>query len=224
MNLNNFAEENKPRERLIALGPDNLSDYELLALILRTGTKEMNVIEFSNYLLGKYKLNELSNLSVNELTKEKGIGKAKACEIIAISELVKRYNIRSIKQTIEINSSGKIAEIYIEKLKDKKQEHVYVIYLDIKHKIICEKLIFIGTIDISIIHPREIYKEAIKNSASKIIIIHNHPAGDSTPSNLDVEFTKQLYEVGEIMQIPLLDHIIVGKSYFSFLENGFFKN
>ena len=101
MRLKNFANENKPRERLIEFGADNLSDYELLALILRTGTKSMNVLEFSNYLLGKYKLNELCNLSIEELTKEKGIGKAKACEIIALSELVKRYNVNNIKDNVK---------------------------------------------------------------------------------------------------------------------------
>lgn len=111
----------------------------------------------------------------------------------------------------------------MEKLKNKKQEHVYVIYLDTKLKIISEKLIFIGTIDVSIIHPREIYKEAIKNSASKIIVIHNHPSGDPTPSDNDIKFTKQLDEVGKLMQIPLLDHIIIGDNYYSFQENDFFK-
>lgn len=219
MNLNNYSNENKPRERLIENGAESLSNYELLALILRTGTKEMNVLELSNYLLGKYRLTELSKLSIQELTKEKGIGKAKACEIIAISELVKRHNIDLIKEDTEINKPEYIAKIYQEKLKDKNQEHVYAVYLNTKNKIIAEKLLFIGTIDNSVIHPREIYKEAVKNSAVYIILIHNHPSGDTTPSQSDIDFTQKLKESSKVMDIDLLDHIIVGNDYFSFKEN-----
>ena len=213
----------RPRERLINKGVEYLNNEELLAILLKTGTKNYSVkVLASNILKQLDDINSLKNINLESLIKIKGIGKAKACEILAAIELGKRLNkkITCINQ-IKIYSSNSIYEYYKEKLNEKKQEHFYCVYLDTKNHIIKDKLLFIGTINESLIHPREIFKEAYLLSASSIICVHNHPSGNVNPSNNDIIMTKQLKEVGSILGIKVLDHIIIGKDvYFSFNDNG----
>ena len=213
----------RPRERLLNNGVDNLSNEELLSIILKTGTKNMSVKELSNYVLKQLdSFKELKNINLETLKSIKGIGSAKACELLASIELGKRLNKKyeNLNQ-IKISSANSIYEYYKDKLLDKKQEYFYTVYLDTKNNIIKDKLLFIGTINESIIHPREIFKEAYLLSASSIIIIHNHPSNNTNPSQNDIQMTKQLLEVGKILGIKLLDHIIIGEdNYYSFIEHG----
>ncbi len=212
----------RPRERLINKGVEYLSNEDLLAILLKTGTKENSVKVLANNILKQLDdINNLKEINLERLVKIKGIGKAKACELLAAIELGKRLNkkIDNLNQ-IKIYSSNSIYEYYQDKLKDKLQEYFYCVYLDTKNHIIKDKLLFIGTINESLIHPREIFKEAYLLSASSIICIHNHPSGNVNPSNNDIIMTKQLVEVGKILGIKVLDHIIIGKNnYYSFNDN-----
>ena len=213
----------RPRERLINKGVEYLSNEDLLAILLKTGTKENSVKVLANNILKQLDdINNLKEINLEKLVKIKGIGKAKACELLAAIELGKRLNkkIDNLNQ-IKIYSSNSIYEYYQDKLKDKLQEYFYCVYLDTKNHIIKDKLLFIGTINQSLVHPREVFKEAYLLSATSIICIHNHPSGNVNPSNNDIIITKQLKEVGKLLGINVIDHIIIGKdSYYSFNDNG----
>ena len=191
--------------------------------MLKCGTKDLSVKELANNILKQIdNINNLKDINYEKLIKIKGIGKAKASEILASIELGKRINnkINNINQ-IKIYSSESIFNYYKDKLSDKLQEHFYCVYLDTKNHIIKDKLLFIGTINQSLVHPREVFKEAYLLSASSIICVHNHPSGNVNPSNNDIVITKQLREVGLLLGINVLDHIIIGKDkYYSFNDNG----
>lgn len=208
----------RPREKLVKYGASKLSNIELLAILLRTGNKEKSVLELAKDVL--YKLDELSdlkNISIRELLKIRGIKIAKASTIIAAIELGRRLDELSVK-TNGITTSHDIY-LKMKHLKHEQQEHFYVILLNTKLKVINTKLIYKGTVNSMVIHPREIFKEAIKNNASYLIIVHNHPTGDSTPSLEDKTTTKNLEEVSNIVGIEILDHIIIGNNeYYSFNE------
>lgn len=213
----------RPRERLISNGVEYLNNEELLSILLKCGTKDLSVKELANNILKQIdNINNLKDINYQNLIKIKGIGKAKACEILASIELGKRINnkINNINQ-IKIYSSESIFNYYKDKLSDKLQEHFYCVYLDTKNYIIKDKLLFIGTINQSLVHPREVFKEAYLLSATSIICIHNHPSGNVNPSNNDIIITKQLKEVGKLLGINVLDHLIIGKdTYYSFNDNG----
>jgi DNA repair protein RadC len=213
MKIKDFPKEGRPRERFLKLGPEALSDAELFAILLRTGTKGENVIEMSNRLINEYGLDKLLECSLNELQKIHGIGPAKAMQILTIAELQKRIN-QSKKPIKKISCAQDVFDHFHERLKDEKQENFYVLMLDTRNNIIGEHLVSKGILDASIIHPREVFKPAIKNSASKIILVHNHPSGDPDPSQEDLEITEKLMKAGEEVDIEVLDHVIVGKDGF----------
>ena len=219
MKVKEMINTNRPRERLEIKGPEALSDTELLAIILQKGTKEINVIELSNQLL-KNGFNNLYKMSLNELRKIKGMGFAKACQIKALFELNNRY-VFSKKNGKSIQKAKDVYEYFHPKLSRLEKEYFIVIHLDTKNKIIKEETISIGTLNYSVIHPREVFKSAIRESANAVIMIHNHPSGESEPSDEDLEVTKTLIEAGELLSIKILDHIIIGRdSYYSFAEKG----
>ena len=165
-------------------------------------------------------ISNINDLRINHLTSIKGIGYNKASTILASIELGKRLNNKNKEIRRKLSSPDIIYEYYYEKLKGLKQEHFYAIYLDTKNKIIDEKLMFVGTINASIVHPREIFKESYLLSATSIICVHNHPSGNSLPSREDIEITKVLKSTGDILGIKLQDHIIIGENnYYSFYEN-----
>lgn len=221
MKIKEIPINDRPIERLINNGSNVLSNDELLAILLKTGTKEMSAKELGTLILKKININELKNITIEELISIKGIGNKKAAVIMAAIELSKRMNQKVVNIRNEMSDPLKIYNHYKEILKDKKQEHFYAIYLDIKNKIIKDKLLFIGTINYSMVHPREIFKEAYLIGAISIIIVHNHPSGEVLPSKNDIETTKQLDAVGKLMGIPIIDHIIIGENkYYSFCENG----
>lgn len=221
MKIKEIPINDRPIERLINNGSNVLSNDELLAILLKTGTKEMSAKELGTLILKKININELKNITFEELINIKGIGNKKAAVIMAAIELSKRMNQKVVNIRDKISDPLNIYNHYKEILKDKKQEHFYAIYLDIKNKIIKDKLLFIGTINYSMVHPREIFKEAYLIGAISIIIVHNHPSGEVLPSKNDIETTKQLDAVGKLMGIPIIDHIIIGENkYYSFCENG----
>ncbi len=223
MKIKNIPINDRPRERLLEKGPSSLSNEELLTIILGSGNKNKSVKEISNSLLTSIKnISELKNKNYQELTKIEGIGNAKACILLALIEISKRMNqnINSLNNVI-FKTPDLIYDFFKEPLADEMQENFYCIYLNKHKRIISYKLLFKGTLDRSLVHPREIFKEAYLLSASSIICVHNHPSGILNPSNEDLYLTKSLINIGNIMGIEINDHIIIGKNgYYSFFENG----
>ena len=212
----------RPRERLINKGVRSLSDEELLAIVLKTGTKDMSAKALASQILKKIgPLRNLNTLSYHELVNIKGIGVAKACLILAIQELNKRINTR--QETIlnvRFQTADMIYEYYKNIVSDY-QETFYCLFLDSNKRVIKEKLLFIGTVDYSMVHPRDIFKEAYAANATAFICVHNHPMGDALPSEEDIGVTNRLSQIGVLMGIKLVDHVIIGHNkYYSFLENG----
>lgn len=223
INFKNIPESDKPRERLYQYGSENLSDEELISIILKTGTKGMSVKEVSLKLLENVgDIKKLKDIGINTLMGINGIGKVKAIEIKAAIELGRRIYIDNNKLGgIILNNSLKIYEYFKDLVGDKKQEYFYTVYVDTKGRYIDKKCLFVGTINNSIVHPREIFKEAYLLSANGIICIHNHPSGDPTPSKEDIMITRKIKEIAMIHGIRLVDHLIVGaNSYYSFYEDN----
>lgn len=213
--------EERPREKFKENGFVRLSNADLISILLRTGTKEMSVQELSIQLLNEVgSLEGLKETSLETLSKIKGIGEVKAITLLTALELGTRVEEVPHIQKKSIKSAADLYQIFVKKMKDLSQEHLVAVFLNSKNKIIDYKTIFIGSANRSIVHPRDIYKEALKYAAVKIMIIHNHPSGDPTPSKEDVVFTKQLSSAGNLLQIPLLDHLIIGKDhYYSFYDH-----
>lgn len=209
-----------PRERLRDLGAEQLSNQELLSILLRTGTKTRPVLEVANDILKHIDtLADFQHLSLQELQKIKGIGYVKSIEIKAMIELAKRISKAEYVQKERIMSSERLARKMMLELSDQKQEHLVAIYLDTQNRIIEQRTIFIGTVRRSIAEPREILYYACKNMATSVIIIHNHPSGSPAPSENDLRFTEKMKRACDDIGIVCLDHIIVGKyQYYSFRE------
>lgn len=209
-----------PRERLRDLGAEQLSNQELLSILLRTGTKTRPVLEVANDILKHIDtLADFQHLSLQELQKIKGIGYVKSIEIKAMIELAKRISKAEYVQKERIMSSERLARKMMLELSDQKQEHLVAIYLDTQNRIIEQRTIFIGSVRRSIAEPREILYYACKNMATSVIIIHNHPSGSPAPSENDLRFTEKMKQACDDIGIVCLDHIIVGKyQYYSFRE------
>lgn len=211
-----------PRERLQAFGEQALSEQELLAIVLRTGHHNVNVMELAAQLLNQFtSLYELKQATIEELMTIKGIGVTKAIELKAVLELGIRTQQAMQPKIGKINGSYEIAQRLIRELRDYQQEHLVCLFLNTKNEIIQQKTLFIGSLNQSVAHPREIFRWAVRCSAARVIVCHNHPSGNPEPSNNDIAFTKRLIECGEIMGIELLDHIITGsEKYTSLRETG----
>lgn len=208
----------RPRERLLKHGVEALSAQEILALILGRGIKDESVIVTAQKLLSTFgNLKNIAAASMEELTKIKGIGPAKAAQIKAAFELSKRVEDSSDKdQKATVKSPEDAIKSVKNQLKGKKREHFLVLSLDTRNHLINIQTISIGSLDSSIVHPREVFKEAISSTAASVIFVHNHPSGDPTPSEDDIKLTKRLVEAGEILGIEVLDHIIIcDKDYIS---------
>jgi len=221
INFKNIPDEDKPRERLYNNGCESLSNEELIAIILKTGTKKYSVKEVALKLLEVIgDIRKLRDVGIPFLMKIEGIGKVKAIELKAALELGRRVYTFSTNKMVKLNTSLAIYEYFSEILRDKKQEYFYALYLDTKGNYLGKKCLFVGTINNSVIHPREIFKEAYLLSANGIICVHNHPSGDSMPSREDINVTKKLIEIGIIHGINIIDHIIIGNNnYYSFYED-----
>lgn len=214
--------EDRPRERLIKYGAEVLSNTELLAILIRTGTKSESAIKIAQKIVGTSEgLQFISTSTLQELSGFKGIGAAKASQLKAAIELGKRLRNYRNDHKLKINKPQDAVEIIMEDMRYLKKEHLKVIFLNTKNIIIDVSDLSIGSLNSSVVHPREIYSEAIRKSSSSIIVCHNHPSGDPTPSNEDISITKRLQEVGKLVGIDLLDHLIIGDgNYISLKEKG----
>lgn len=216
--IKDIPNNERPRERLIKYGVESLSNEELLSIIISSGTKDKSCKEISLEILKYFEdVSNMKNANISNLSSINGIGLSKACNILASIELGKRVYFKRGDTSIKCNNSLKIYEYIKDEFIDKKQEYFYALYFDNKQRLIDKRLLFIGTINKSLVHPREVFKYAYLYSASSIAIVHNHPSGDVNPSKEDIEITEALYELGRLNKIPLVDHIIVGNnSYYSF--------
>ena len=221
MYIKEIEKDNRPREKLERLGPSKLTDLELLAIIIKTGSRNSSVYDIGKMVLDRINnLNNLISVNMNTFNNIKGLGKVKIIELLATIELGKRIYLTCNKMKKYKTSN----DIYIDNkdlFYNKKQECFYCIYLDNKNNVIDKKLLFIGTLNKSIVHPREIFKEAYLLSASKFICLHNHPSGDVTPSNEDIYLTENLIKISFIQGIQFLDHLIISnEKYYSFYDKS----
>jgi DNA repair protein RadC len=214
----------RPREKLIRYGASELSNSELLAVILRCGTKSENVINLCNRLLVEAGgLNGLFDFSSEEFMMINGIGAAKAAQLLSIAELSKRFKTFKSGEVSKIKSPKDAVDLIMEEMRYLKEEHLKVIMMNTKNIVISIKDVSIGSLNSSIVHPREVFLEAIKKSSASILICHNHPSGDPTPSTEDIQITKRLIECGKLLGIDILDHLIIGDGrYISLKEKGIF--
>lgn len=221
--IKEMLEEERPYEKCLKYGPEHLTNTELLAILLRTGTKGMNSLELARNILqtqsGEEDILNIHNLTMQKLKKIKGIGKVKAIQIICLSELAKRLAKTNAKEGLIFNLPSSIAEYYMEEMRHQKQEQMKLLMLNTKSKLIGESNISKGTVNASLVSPRELFIEALECGAVSIIMMHNHPSGDPTPSKSDLLLTKRVKDAGDLIGIELLDHIIIGNNcYISFAE------
>lgn len=223
MTIKDLPAEERPYEKLEANGGEVLSNAELLAIIIKTGTRKERSIEIAQRLLSmSQSLSGLYRLTINELKSISGIGRVKAVQIKAVLELSKRIAKTSAFRKLKITSPKSIANIYMEDMRYLDREHFRVVFLDTKNHILSDSILSVGTVNASLVDPREIFMEALRKTAVHMILMHNHPSGDPTPSKEDIEVTKRICEAGELMGIDVIDHIIIGDGQFTSLkELGF---
>ncbi|MGD6816715.1 RadC family protein [Metabacillus sp. 113a] len=223
LKIRDFPAEERPRERLLNDGPGNLSNQELIAILLRTGSASESVLQLASRLLAHFEgLKLLKDASIEEMTSISGIGQAKATQLLASMELGKRILKLSNEERYVIRSPQDGANYVMEEMRFLTQEHFVCLYLNTKNHVIHKHTVFIGSLNASIVHPREVFKEAFRRSAASFICIHNHPSGDPSPSREDIEVTKRLSECGKMIGIELLDHLIIGdRKYISLKEKGY---
>ncbi|KAF0823695.1 DNA repair protein RadC [Cytobacillus firmus] len=221
--IKDFPQDERPRERFVQNGPESLSNHELIAILLRTGTKDESVLQLANRLLTHFEgLRLLKDASLDEITAIKGIGSAKAIQVLAAVEIGRRISKLTYDDRYIIRSPEDGANYVMHDMRFLSQEHFVCLYLNTKNQVLHKQTIFIGSLNASIVHPREVFKEAFRRSAASIICIHNHPSGDPTPSREDIEVTKRLAESGKIIGIDVLDHLIIGENKFvSLKEKGY---
>lgn len=209
-----------PRERLLKYGVENLSNVDLLSIILRTGVKDINVTELATSILSQVGgINKLANVGIRELSNIKGMGSVKAITLLASIELGSRVCNKEIDFNMSLSNGEIVHKVFKRYFTNLNQEKFMAIFLDSRKRLISYKIISIGTLDKALVHPRDIFNEAIKNTASSIIVMHNHPSGLLSPSKEDIELTKKLTDCGNMMNIPVIDHIITnGKDYYSFYD------
>ncbi|MFC4403969.1 RadC family protein [Gracilibacillus xinjiangensis] len=221
--MKEVPKRDRPRERLIEFGSDHLSNQELLAILFGTGTRYENVYQLAERVLRHFEgLGQLRDVTIEELIGLKGIGHAKGVNLLAAIELGKRIQQYQDKERYIIRSPDDGANYLMEEMCKLKQEHFVVLFLNTKNQVIHRQTIFMGSLNASIVHPREIFREAVKRSSASIICAHNHPSGDPSPSQEDIQVTKRLVESGKVIGIELLDHIIIGDHRFiSLKEKGY---
>lgn len=220
MKIKDLPTYEKPRERLLEYGVENLSNVDLISIILRSGVKDISVKDVSINILNQIdSINDLSNLGIRELSNIKGVGEVKALTLLASIELGKRVAIKEIKPNMKLSNKEMVHEVFKKYFINEYQEKFLAIFLDHKKCLISHKIIFIGTNNKSIAHPREVFMEAIKCGASGVIVMHNHPSGNVLPSVDDTKTTERLIQSGYMLGIPLIDHIITnGKEYYSYYD------
>jgi DNA repair protein RadC len=220
--VRDLPKSERPRERLIKFGPEALSAQELLALIIGRGIPKKSVMNIAQELLARFgNIKAISQASIAGLSEIKGVGLAKAAQIKACFELGKRQDLEPELKNYDIKNPQSVVKAIRASIKDKAKEHFKLILLDTRNKIIGISTISIGTLNASLVHPREIFKEAIIHNSASVVLAHNHPSGDPEPSDEDLTITKRLVDSGKILGIEVIDHIIIGKTNFSsFKERG----
>ncbi|MBD3107836.1 DNA repair protein RadC [Bacillus sp. AGMB 02131] len=221
--IRDFPLSERPRERFLREGARGLTNQELIALLLRTGTKNESVLQLAERLIIKFDgLRLLKDASVEEITSINGIGEAKAIQLLTAVELGRRVHNLITTDRYVIRSPEDCANFLMEEMRFLSQEHFVCVYLNTKNQVLHKQTVFIGSLNSSIVHPREVFKEAFRRSAASIICAHNHPSGDPTPSKEDIDVTKRLIECGRLIGIDILDHLIIGeKKYVSLKEKGY---
>ena len=217
MKIKDLPKVDRPREKLEKYGPERLSDSELLAILLRTGNKGVNVVELSGRILRKFSGAGLAKASVKELKNTFGLGSAKASEIVACFELGRRH-LQNKKSILLLSPQDVWNEL--KDIRDNKKEHFVIFFLDSRNQEIKREVVSVGSLNTNLVHPREVFEPAVRHLAAQVIIAHNHPAGDPSPSQEDSDITKQLVDAGKLLGIEIKDHVIVSKSnFFSFAEH-----
>lgn len=222
--IRDVHEADRPRERLIRQGAKSLSNQELIAILLGSGTKNESVLAVANRVLLNFeKLHNLKHATLEEMQDIKGIGEAKAVLLLAAIELGRRLASKDLQERYTIRSPEDAASFLMQDMTSLQQEHFVCLFLNVKNQVLHKQTIFVGSLNASIVHPREIFREAVKRSAASIICSHNHPSGVPTPSPEDIDVTNRLYEAGQIIGVDLLDHVIIGDHQFiSMKEKGYF--
>ena len=223
--IKDWPEDDRPREKLIKSGPESLSSAELLAIILRTGSKGQSALDHAKTLISNYggfrKIEQLSATEIRNIKGIKGIGPAKAAQIKAVFEIAKRYSAEKIEIGAQFQSSRQVFNHFHESMRTKKKEVFIAVLLDGKNRMLRDVQVSEGCLTSSIVHPRELFNHVIRDSAANIILVHNHPSGEPAPSKEDRDITKRLKEVGELVGVKVLDHIIIGDGrYISFADEG----
>ena len=222
LTIKEMPEEERPREKMEKLGAEVLGNSELIAILLGHGFSKVSAIELANHLLKEHgSLSGVARLSFSQLKKVKGIGTAKAAQLSAAFELAKRLSASTGEALPSLKTPDQVARLLMSKYSPKKKEHFGVLILDTKNRLKKEVVVFVGSLASSLVHPREIFHEAVVESAASLILFHNHPSGDPSPSPHDISLTKRLKEAGEMMGIEVLDHLIIGHNrYVSLKEKG----
>lgn len=223
--IHNWPEDERPRERLIKLGADKLSDTELLAILLRLGSKGHSAVDMARALINQFvTFRNIDTKSFTELKKINGLGIAKIAQVKAAIEIGKRFLKEKSLSKIKIKTTKDIADYFMPYMRDTKREIFKAVLLDGKNKIIKDVTISEGTLNKGIVHPREVIKEAITEAASALILLHNHPSGEPKPSQEDIEITNRLISACEVVGIRVLDHVILGDDrYYSFFDEGLIR-
>ena len=218
--IKEMNDDERPRERFKKYGVEVLSNTELLSILMRCGTRSKSVMELSNDLLKLFNINDFSNINYNVLKDIKGIGEVKAMTLISAIEFGKRV-LNKVDLNKQIRCSNDVYELVKSDLENELQEKLLVIFLNTRKYVIDKKIIFIGTVNSSVVHARDVFREAVKCNAVSLILVHNHPAGSIKPSYQDMEMTNKFISIGKLMDIDVIDHLIIGKnSYYSFLESN----
>ena len=221
--VRDLPKEVRPREKLLQYGASALSDIELLAILLRTGTTSKSVLHLAEDVLAQYKdkgLAAIMHISPQEIASIHGIGLAKAATVVAAVELGRRLSERAARTLEKVEGPEDVARYVIPSLRFEQKEHFLAMFLDIRNRILTLSTISVGSLTSSIAHPREVFREAIRYSAASVILVHNHPSGDPAPSREDIQLTKQMMKAGEIMGIPVLDHVVVAGDNFVSLKEA----
>lgn len=217
--LRDVPNEERPRERMIQYGAQALSNAELLAILLRTGTFQESAVHVAQRLLRESGgLRKLADMSIEQFTEIKGIGAAKALQIQAGIELGRRMARSAMNETVTIRSPQDVASLLTEDMRYLQKEHFVCLFLNTKNHVIGQETLSMGSLNASIVHPREVFRAAIKRSSASIVCAHNHPSGDPTPSPEDIQITKRLVQAGDIVGIDVLDHIVIGDQRFVSLK------
>jgi DNA repair protein RadC len=220
--MKEVAVHDRPREKLFSFGAEVLGDDELLAILIGSGNVKSDVMSISRSVLGKYGFGKLSRLSVSQLEKEFGIGRAKACSIVACFEMGRRA-ISSRGEKVVIREAVDVVKSFGAGMIDLGSEHFRVVFLNSRRRVLCARTLFVGTLDESVVAPREVFKVALEVGAAGVVLMHNHPSGEASASEEDILITRRLVEAGRVMGVDVLDHVIVGRDgWTSLAEDGFF--